>query len=200
MAVAQVALFEPGTVVSTFKSRGFLKGSDVTKRTVVGNERGGFIPVGIIENGNDQYYKPVSLTILDEAAHTKGATVEKKSEPSTEEMNITKLWNCTALWDETNSQALKEGTVVWATFDNNEKITELSLIQPEDKSSGFRFGDNGSIPDGEIKFPPLKLQVKEGHLYPIMNYRVPSTIHYQLEVFNWLVSTISPNRKATKVE
>lgn len=193
MAVAQVALFEPGTVVSTFQSRGFLKGSDVTRRTVVGNERGGFIPVGFSENGNgrNQYYTPVSLGTLDQISHEKGAKVEKNPGSSIEERNITKLWNFDPLWDETNPRALREGAVVWATFDNNEQIIELSLTQPEDKSSGFRFGDNGTLSDGEIKFPPLKLQVKENHLYQIMNYRVPSTIHYQLEVFNWLVSGLN---------
>ena len=58
MPVAEVGLLEPGTVVSTSKSRGFLKGSDVTRRTIVGNERGGYIPIGFSENGDgrNKYY------------------------------------------------------------------------------------------------------------------------------------------------
>ncbi|GEM_PF-4936131 len=196
MPVAEVGLFEPGTVVSTSKSRGFLKGSDVTRRTIVGNERGGFLPVGINENGNGRYYTPISLGSLDQIAHEKGAKVEKKPEPSIEERNITKLWNFDPLWDETNS-GLKEGVIVWATFDNNEQIQELSLTQPEDLSPGFSFSRETKTSPEQVKFPPLKLHVQGNYLYSIMNYRVPSTIHYQLEAFNWLVSTIGQNRKAS---
>ena len=184
MSIAEALRISPGTVIKTYKPK-------ETRRTVVGNPRQGLIPIGVSENGNGSN---VSYTVLrpetiDRLTHERGTKVESK-EPSIQEKNIIKLWNCDLLWDQQSTTAkLKEGVILWATFDNNEQILDLSPEKPEDKSPPM--SHNGTkLPElslGQPQLPPLKLQVTDNHLYICMNHRVPPTISYQIDVLNWLL-------------
>lgn len=189
MAIAEISA--PGTVITSFKSRGMLKGSDSTKRTIVGSPKAGIVPVGVRELGDasNRFYTAVSLSNLEALSGEKGTKVEPNQDITIQERNIIKLWDCDLFWDtKSDKPTLKEGVSVWGEFDNDEQLINLTLEKPEDKSPGLAFSDSKSteLKPGQVKFPPLEFIVKDGSLMFSMNRKVPPTIYYQLQVFNWV--------------
>ena len=191
MSVAEALRVLPGTVIKTYKPKGFLQ-SDEIKRTIVGSPKAGIIPVGVREpeDVSNRFYTTINLSDLKALSGEKGTRVEPNQDITIQERNIIKLWDCDLLWDHKSEQAkLKEGVILWATFNNDEQILDLSLEKPEDKSPQMSY--NRATPpelsSGQTKFPPLRLKVTDNHLYICMNHRVPPTISYQIDVLNWLL-------------
>ncbi len=195
MTATLVGQVRPGATITTYKSRGLFKGSDTEQRIVVGNERAGRVPVGISDQtgGRALYYAAVRQGAIEEILTAKGTRLGEK-QLTIEESNIATLWSSNLIWNEEQS-GLKNDVTVWVTFDNNEKIVDISETRPPDLSPVIGFNGNGTHAS-EVKFSPLKLSVKDNHLGMELNPKIPHTIHYQLEILNWLVMQSGENKKS----
>lgn len=175
MSISSIKQVRPGVGIVTYSSNGRSifgrRGKELERVIVLGNDRGGHIPLKVSKPEHVQpYYTLIKTATLERRMLSSNANFLPNIQLPKEDENVNKLWGCDDLWEvvDRNNAHLKEGISVWATF-NEEGIIEKLSPEKQDDST-------------------LELRATEPyHLSIIMNDHIPSTFYFQLEVFNWIL-------------
>jgi len=152
----------------------FMKGHNEQKITVVGVERGGYIPTRI---GNQPNYMLIRNTELTSLIEGNEGEIFSAANITDIDHDLGRLWDYDGLWETRDGARLKLDSSTYVTFNDNGRVSTLHKEPTSRPSYELRV-----VKEDEQIFPSL--------LPANIKTRLPHGFSFRLDFFNMLLTQI----------